>query len=275
LEVSVEETPQETPETEKAEKARRGRRKTRQEGQVSPFGEVITNFMARQRPIWTTGRVARELHTRRQTVANWVYHDITPPVGSMLEIMAKLGIPMSELIEAYQRRGVSVPELLPGMSLEDVTSGATGATGLGLDERVRPGLSGQPGAPATRGTQSAAHTPHTPRPLSEDERLRVQEERERLRQREWDNLIAQTRAVMLATGFPEQALDPLLASLKARRDSGEEPMARYIASEHAPIPGIPRIPDPASQTRPDEGAGYTNPPTEPKGRRENAHTTNH
>lgn len=183
------------------EKQPHGRRKTRQEGRISPFGEVLVDFMSRQRPIWTTGKMAHALRTRRQTVGNWVYHDITPPVETMLEILAKLGIPLSEVLAAYQRRGVAIPMLTaPGAASETPVVAST------------PGVTGQ----------------------TEREHQQATQERERQRQREWDEMIAQTKKVMLATGFPEQALDALLAGIEAKRDGGSA-IAPFITSEHAPI----------------------------------------
>jgi DNA-binding XRE family transcriptional regulator len=148
---------------------------------VTPFGELLTQYIARKRPIWSTGRLGRKLGIRRQTVANWVYHDITPPIEVMLTVLAKLDIPISELVKAYQSRGVAVPILAPPEELEELAA---------LSSKGK----GQQTQPTTQ-----------PRVPSPEEAAKA-----------WDDMIAQTRAVMLATGFPEQALDALLATLRRR-----------------------------------------------------------
>lgn len=77
----------------------------------TPFARILTDYMARQRPIWTTGRLARELHERRQTIGNWLYHDNLPPIDKMLGILAILNIPMAELLNAYREAGQPTPAL--------------------------------------------------------------------------------------------------------------------------------------------------------------------
>lgn len=74
-----------------------------------PFSRVLTEFMWQQRPPWTTGKLARRLGLSRQTVANWLYHNVTPSVEVMFSIMKDLNIPLERLIEAYEQAGVPIP----------------------------------------------------------------------------------------------------------------------------------------------------------------------
>ncbi len=157
---------------------------------VTPFGEVLTDYMSRQRPIWTTGKLGAKLGIRRQTVANWIYHDITPPIEVMLEVLAKLNIPISVMVEAYQRRGVPTPVLAPPETMRE--------------------LAGEAG-------------PRSRQPSEEEIR------------RDWHDMLEQTRAVMLATGFPRQALDTLLATIEERRDIAQT-FSAHIAREHMEQP---------------------------------------
>lgn len=171
---------------------------------VTPFGELLTAYMAKQRPIWSTGRLGRKLGIRRQTVANWVYHDITPPIEVMLTVLAKLDIPISELVKAYQSRGVAVPTLAPPEELERLNAAQS----------------------TTQPTTQPATQPATPQ-----QRAPTPEEAAQA----WAQMVEQTRAVMLATGFPEQALDALLASLQQRESpTSLATLGRYLAGEHAP-----------------------------------------
>lgn len=212
----------------------RPKQQRRDRNQVTPFGEVLTDFMGSQRPLWTTGKVGQKLGIRRQTVANWIYHDITPPIEVMLEVLAKLNIPISRLIEAYARRGIPVPILAPPEELEELAA---------LSAK------GRTGSPQAQAQQAASQEP-APRPPSPEEVAKA-----------WDDMVAQTRAVMLATGFPEQALDALLASL-SRRESPAD-FSRHISSEHA-APQRPQESD--SGSRPDSRApgGSTSPNPNPQ-----------
>jgi len=63
---------------------------------------------------------------------------------------------------------------------------------------------------------------------SPEDRARERELEER---RQWEEMLAHTRAVMAEIGFPEGTLDALLASVEAKR-LGRDPFARHIAAAH-------------------------------------------
>jgi hypothetical protein len=166
----------------------KGRRRT-------PFGDLIQDYMARWRPIWTTGRMARALGVQGQSVRNWINHGMTPPIETILTVLAKLNIPISTLTEYYQRYGVEVPTLMsPELS----------GSGRGVD----------------------ASKPDSA--LSQAELAARNEQRY---QHEWDDMIAHTRTAMAAAGFPEPLIATTLAAIAAKRDD-VNPFQRYIDAEH-------------------------------------------
>ena len=78
-----------------------------------PFARVLSEFMWKQRPPWSSGMLARQLKVSRQTTANWLYHGVTPNLETMFEVMKLLGIPLETLLQAYAEDGVSIPEFTP------------------------------------------------------------------------------------------------------------------------------------------------------------------
>jgi hypothetical protein len=159
---------------------------------LTPFGALIQDYMARKRPIWTTGRMARELGVQSQSVRNWISKGMTPPIEAILTILAKLNIPLSALNEYYQRYGVDVPALMP------------------------PELS---------------RTVDASKPASALSQAELAARAEQLRQQEWDEMIAHTRTAMAGAGFPESLIATTIASIEARRDE-INPFQRYFNAEH-------------------------------------------
>ena len=81
---------------------------------TTPFAEVLLNFMWSHRPPWTSGDLRYHLGSvapNKQTMQNWLYHGHSPSIPVALSVLGKLGIPISELIEAYKRAGVEIPAL--------------------------------------------------------------------------------------------------------------------------------------------------------------------
>jgi hypothetical protein len=159
----------------------------------TPFGELIQDYMAQQRPIWTTGRMARALDVKTQSVRNWIYNGMTPPIEAILTILAKLNIPLSTLNAYYQRYGVVVPAL------------------MSPDEFSRTVNANQPGAILSQ-AETAARA-------------------EQRYQEEWDEMIAHTRTAMAAAGFPESLIAATITNIEAKRFE-VNPFQRYIDAEH-------------------------------------------
>ena len=173
----------------------------------TPFATVIVDYMASKRPVWTTGRLARELKLRRTTIANWVHHDVTPPLDKMLAVLAQLDIPISALLDAYRDAGLPTPAL----DYEDTRSGAaSGAKARGVRD--------------TRDMRDTRDTRDARARATEITRAEAEEER-------WSKRLETTREVMLATGFPAAALDSLLATIESSR-AGDHPFAQRIAQEY-------------------------------------------
>ncbi len=75
----------------------------------TPFGNLLIEFMWKQRPPWTTGEMSRTLKVPRQTIANWVYRGLTPSIETIFYVLNTLDIPLAALTRAYQDAGVPMP----------------------------------------------------------------------------------------------------------------------------------------------------------------------
>ncbi|HEX9035497.1 MAG TPA: hypothetical protein VF808_00735 [Ktedonobacterales bacterium] len=177
----------------------------------TPFAQVLTNYMARQRPIWTSGRIAQACRIRRSSVSNWLYHDITPPLDKMLMVLARLNIPMSELLDAYRAAGVPTPPL----GFEE-PSGSDG----------RDGPEGQ----TAYASGGAGHERPRQARIAEGAGTGAETSQEQDAERRWREKIQATREVLTATGFPPAALDGLMASIEAAR-VGQAPLEKHITCE--------------------------------------------
>ncbi|HZC06488.1 MAG TPA: helix-turn-helix transcriptional regulator [Ktedonobacterales bacterium] len=109
----------------------------------SPFARVLTAFMWSKTPPWSASKVAAVLGIQRARVAKWVYGDTTPELDTVLVVMAKLGIPVRFLIDAYAASGIPVPPL-------DVDEAQVAAAEQQRVDTLGPAASAYYGVPAAR-----------------------------------------------------------------------------------------------------------------------------
>jgi hypothetical protein len=189
----------------------------------------MQDYMASKRPVWTTGRMARELGVQAQSVRNWISKGMTPPIETVFTVLAKLNIPLATLSAYYQQYGVAMPTLMnPDQLSRTVDAGGPGGAGA----MGRPPIS-----PALSQAELAIRA-------------------EVARQREWDEMLAHTRTAMTAAGFPESIIALTLKQIEDKRNE-VNPFQRYIEAEHREeeIPQQSNNPHAPSNNKTDERLG--------------------
>lgn len=80
---------------------------------VSPFARVFTAYIQRTTPPMSVVALAAKLQMTRQTVNQWIARQAVPPIETMLDVLARLDIPLSDLLAAYHKLGVPILPLTP------------------------------------------------------------------------------------------------------------------------------------------------------------------
>jgi hypothetical protein len=205
----------------------------------TPFGEVLLDYMTSRRPIpWSTGRLAHELtrripNIRRQTVAFWIHHNTTPPIETILTVLAILNIPLAALVDAYARHGVDVPPI--GEANPNIPPYATPGS---PDHPMNPNLN-----PRSGSISDTLQRNEMARAAREAE---ITARAEARRQQEWEEMIAHTRTTMAAAGFPETMIQATITTIEQKRDD-INPLQRYIEAEHSNPTPTPASPSPANE----------------------------
>ena len=205
---------------------------------TTPFARVLTHFMWSKTPPWSAAKTAAVLGIHRTRVANWVYRGIMPELDTMLVVMAKLGIPLRELLDAYTADGIPVPTIEPEEDAGAPTrarAASYAVPGRGR-ERAATAATAEPQAqqaqqePQTQQSQLAIEAQEKPQQAQEPPATRptAQETRDA----EWEKMLAHTREVMALAGMGETAIEALLSNLKDTRDGKPTEAQRRIAEEH-------------------------------------------
>lgn len=156
----------------------------------TPFARVLSAFMWRQQPPWTSAKLAHVLGIHRNRPGNWLYHDRVPELNDAISVMAHLGIPMQALLDAYAADGLPVPPL----TYSDPRS--TLPTPIGSGEAAERAAQAQQGG---------------------DEASRAAQRRAEEERREWELMFLHTRRVMAELGMPPATVNAMLGEIQQRR----------------------------------------------------------
>lgn len=205
---------------------------------TTPFARMLTAYMWSQTPPWTTTQLGNVLGVTRVRIGRWIYHDIVPELDTMLAIMARLGIPLSRLIDAYVEAGLPVPPLTEEAARQMNPSGPSGPSGL----RERPPAlwpNAEVVLPATRQGHPKQRTQDTQDTHDRQAALQYQESEQPEQPKkpqtdqpepaprkgaaqgasdeEWETMIAHTRRVMAEAGMEESAIEAMLKNLRTNK----------------------------------------------------------
>ena len=195
----------------------------------TPFARVLTRYMWSKQPPWTTTKLAAVLGIGRTRVGRWVYHNIIPELDTMIAVMARLNIPMSDLLDAYAEKGLPIPPLSPDASSPTAhTAHATQASAV--IPAARQGRGGGIGHGAGQRETERETGRETERESGRE--MEWAQEREADRAAEWEKMLAHTREVMSLAGMPQSAIEALLKELKDTRDGKPTEAERRIAEEY-------------------------------------------
>lgn len=240
---------------------------------TTPFGRVLLTYMWSKTPPWNAPKVAAVLGVQRNRVNNWIHNNIVPELDTLFAVMARLDIPLSRLVTAYEEAGLPAPPLTEA----DRVTPATGPTGFpGGFQRGYPPPTPAPAVertterttereivipPARRGrggginrntgTLTPEGAPTTPAEQAAESAQPATAE-------EWDQMITQTRQAMSNIGMPRAAIDAILAELQQRRADQPTTLDRHIAAEHQePQTGAANSDEKSDEKSDDDGSGHT------------------
>lgn len=228
----------------------------------TPFARVLTRYMWSKQPPWSAAKTAAVLGIHRTRVANWVYHGILPELDTMLVVMARLGIPMRDLLDAYAAAGIPVPAMERPAEPEQPTPPTPVAPAPSADADFyavpnsrRSG--GRVARATTRagGSQSGKPTPATSEAAEPAEEHATASAGEQVKETasEWETMVAHTREVMSLSGMSQAMIDAMINGIQKER-TGETPGAeerrrQLVSEEHADPTSSPSTPaTPATTT---------------------------
>lgn len=101
-----------------------GRNRMAEDDELTPFAELIQDYMWRQRPPLSASKFAHRLGVAKGTVWNWLHARRLPPPSVLAMIHQKTGIALRDLYEAagYPLPSAQVDDLvrqLPTMTSEE------------------------------------------------------------------------------------------------------------------------------------------------------------
>lgn len=201
----------------------------------TPFARVLTRYMWSKQPPWTTTKLAAVLGIGRTRVGRWVYHNIIPELDTMIAVMARLNIPMSDLLDAYAEKGLPTPPLSPDASSPTAHADQASAVIPAARQGRGGGIGHGAGQRETERETERESGRETERESGRE--MEWAQEREADRAAEWEKMLAHTREVMSLTGMPQSAIEALLKELKDTRDGKPTEAERRIAEEHQPAQG--------------------------------------
>lgn len=236
--------------------------RTTEEYSSTPFARMLTAYMWSQTPPWSTTKLATVLGISRIRVGRWIYHDIVPELNTLLAIMARLGIPLSRLMDAYVEIGLPVPpltedaarlmsqqspsrlppvqqppqqpqtQLWPNAEVTIPTSRQGNSTSAAAARAARAARSERAAEVTEVADQQGG--PAAPNAALNYEHAEPAQRTGENTEAEWETMIAHTRKVMTAAGMDEPTIEEMLQHIRAkptnrtssartaRQDSGQE-----------------------------------------------------
>jgi hypothetical protein len=174
-------------------------------GQESPFAKLLIAYMWQHRlpnrPPMTVAALAIKLGISKQTLSHWVYHNGVPLFPTALDVLAKLNIPVSRLINAYRDAGMQIPPLFDPEESE-------------------------------RTTTDSASPPQYERKTTRVPSSRYQEgTMDRSEEQLWNTAVRQTQKALREAGATQSMIDSVTVHLRSAA-AGEIPFAHNTAAEH-------------------------------------------
>ena len=223
---------------------------------MTPFGQVLTDYMWNRRPPnrppLTTSQLAVRLGIPRQSVNNWIYKGNVPTIEAVLAILAQLDIPLRELYDAYHNAGITVPRWDDSDPNAPVIQGNPVAERKGKQTTV-PIPTDTDDAPAPR--------PYTPPPATSAAQAEADD---------WQRMIDQTADALREEGLPEHAIKAAIQHLRAQQSLPPDarPIQQNLIAEHSEpseqhdqpdqpdqAPSTPSTRDPRSTSGSGSGSG--------------------
>jgi CI repressor-like protein len=189
---------------------------------MTPFAQVLVNYMWNRRP-WnrpplTAPQLAVKIGVPKQSITNWILRGSVPPFETILIILAKLGISMRELYDAYAAAGLAVPAWDDAELARLAEAGAPAPTEVpDTPRRRKPTTVTTSNAPAPRPYVTPA--PYDATAAQADEYQRI---------------IAQTEATMRASGAPESLIADVIAHIRTSQNQppNASPIHQHLIEEH-------------------------------------------
>lgn len=184
--------------------------------QMTPFAKLLVNYMWNERPPnrppLSPHQVAIRIGASQQNLSNWIFRSSLPPFETIMEVLARLDIPLRALYDAYMSAGIPMPR-------------------WDADDPNKPSVS--PGKPATMRTTrkpvtvpsdltmtTPAPLPYTPPPPPPDEAT------------DWDLLVAQTEQALREEGAPDAMIEAVIGHIRAQQAGTGSPIQRSLIAEH-------------------------------------------
>lgn len=194
--------------------------------QMTPFAQVLIDYMwnkrPRNQPPLTYAQLSVRLGVPKQSVSNWILRGSVPPLDTIMVILARLGIPLRDLYDAYLQAGLPTP----AWDASDASPIASGIEEPVTPRSRKPTVAPLPAAPLS---ESNSDVPQ-PKPYIPPAQPYNPEAAEAA---EWDRMIAQAQAVMRAEGASDELVDAITTHLRSRQQPGPDPMQQHIIAEHS------------------------------------------
>lgn len=186
---------------------------------TTPFARVLTAYMWSKTPPWNAPKLARVLGVHRVRVSSWTHNGIVPDMDTVLAVMARLGIPVSALVDAYKAEGLAAPPLTP-----EEAEASSALPPNAAQPAYQPIPTKRRGGAQPRTGEYAAEAAR----MEQEARALAEQESER----EWRRMLNYTREAMSHAGMRAPDIQALLAHIQETR-AGTIANQRHIAAEHA------------------------------------------
>ncbi len=208
--------------------------------ELTPFAQLLVDYMWNRRsptqPPLGVAQLAARLSLPRQNVNNWIVRGTVPTFEVILEVLARLNIPLRELYDAYQRAGLTVPQ----WDKHDTAAHAPASSENAAISRSRKPTAIPISLEYDDGSYFTAPVPRPyipPAPINPAEAEAA----------EWQRFIDQTTAALREAGLPESEIEGVIAYMRARQH-GTDPIQRHISAEHSePAEPSEPAPNPADE----------------------------